>query len=63
MPSGQVIPVRAYPGRPALMSSDITAAKRVKRVLKIAGKLFPTRRRAASVKYTYRTSRKKSKKG
>ncbi len=62
LPGGQVIPVRAFPGRPALMSSDITAAKRVKRVLKIAGRLFPTRR-AKSVKYTYRTSRKKSKKG
>lgn len=62
MPGGQVIPVRAFPGRPALMSSDITAAKRVKRVMKLAAKLFPTRR-AKSVKYTYRTSRKKSKKG
>lgn len=63
LPSGQVIPVRAFPGQPALMSSDMTAAKRVKRVMKAAAKLFPRRRAAKSIKYSYRSSRKKSKKG
>ncbi len=50
MPNGQIIPVGQFPGRPTLMSSDITAAKRVKRVAGQAAKLFPRRSRSASKK-------------
>ena len=57
MPTGQIIPVRQYPGSPALMSSDITAAKRVKRVASQAAKLFPKRGRAGS-KSRYRAPRR-----
>ncbi|MCK4960309.1 MAG: hypothetical protein KAT00_12935 [Planctomycetes bacterium] len=54
MPNGQIIPVRQYPGRPALMSSDMTAAKRVKRVGQQAARLFPRRRAASAPRYRAR---------
>ncbi len=63
MPDGTVIPVRTYPGRPALMSSDVTAAKRVRRIGKMVNKLFPSRaRRGYKSKRTQVVYRSRSKK-
>lgn len=62
MPDGTVIPVRTYPGRPALMSSDITAAKRVRRIGKMVNKLFPSRTRGYKSKRTQVVYRSRSRK-
>lgn len=49
MPNGQSIPISVRPGRPVVMSTDVSAAKRLKRVQKLCRKLFPRRRTKRSV--------------
>ena len=60
MPGGQIVPIRQYQGRPALMSSDMTAARRVKRIGQQVAKMFPKRRRASAPRYRAQRARRRS---